>query len=66
MKKDFPSKEFAPQQIEHFISVMRNLVNEKTGLTKQQEWLQAFKASAKSQERQISDMMMLTKFGFCS
>lgn len=63
-KKDFPSIEFAPQQIEHFISIMRNTVNDSTGLTKQQEWLQAFRASAKSQERQINDMQMLHLFGF--
>jgi hypothetical protein len=63
MKKDFPAKEFAPQQIEHFISTMRNLVNESTGLSKQAEWLQAFRASAKSQEKCITDMQMMLLFG---
>jgi hypothetical protein len=63
-KKEFPAREFAPQQIEHFISSLRNLVNEKTGLTRQQEWLQAFKGSVKSQEKRINDMQFLHLFGF--
>jgi hypothetical protein len=62
-KKDFPAIEFAPQQVEHFINTMRNLVNDKTGLTKQQEWLQAFRQSHKSQEKAISDMQFLHLFG---
>lgn len=63
MKKEFPSKEYAPQIIEHFIGTLRNLVNEKTGMSKQQEWLQAFKASEKSQEKQIGELQMMTLFG---
>lgn len=63
-KKNFPDRELAPQQIEHFIDSMRNLVNDSTGLTKQQEWLQAFRQSAKSQEKQINDMQFLHLFGF--
>lgn len=63
-KKDFPAKEFAPQQVNHFVESMRNLVNEKTGLTKQSEWLQAFHNSHKSQERQINEMQFLHLFGF--
>jgi hypothetical protein len=63
-KKHFPAKEFAPQQVEHFIDSMRNLVNEKTGLSRQAEWLQAFHQSAKSQEKQITDLQFLHLFGF--
>jgi hypothetical protein len=63
MKKEFPSKDMAPQQIEHFISQMRSIINEETGKTRQQEWLDAFMASPKSQERKISEMQMMTLFG---
>lgn len=63
MKKDFPAKEHSQGQIEHFINGLRNLVNENTGLSKQQEWLQAFKASSKSQERVITDLQFLHLFG---
>jgi hypothetical protein len=63
-KKSFPDRELAPQQIEHFIDSLRNLVNDTTGLSKQTEWLQAFRQSAKAQERQISDMQFLHLFGF--
>jgi hypothetical protein len=63
MKKEFPAKEYASQQIEHFINTMRNIVSDKTGLTKQQEWLQAFQESEKSKERMINDMQFLHLFG---
>lgn len=63
MKKEFPDVSLAPQQIEHFVSSLRTLINEKTGLSKQEEWLQAFKSSAKSQERLIQDMQYLHLFG---
>lgn len=63
MKKEFPAKDHAPNQIEHFINGLRNVVNEETGLTKQQEWLQAFKSNPKSQERMIPDMQFLHLFG---
>lgn len=63
MKKEFPSKDYGPVQIEHFIQTLRTLVNEKTGMTKQQEWLQAFIESKLSQERMIPDMQFLHLFG---
>lgn len=63
VKKEFPNKEHAMYQAEDFINKMRNLINEKTGKTKQQEWLEAFEKSDLSKSRAITDMQMLHKLG---
>jgi hypothetical protein len=63
IKKDFPTKDQAHQQVEHFINSMRNLVDEKTGKTRQQQWLEAFNASPLSQQKQIGEMQLLITFG---
>lgn len=62
-KSNFPTVDKAPYQIEQFINGLRNLVDEKTGLSKQMEWLQAFENSEKSKRQPISDMQMLQLFG---
>lgn len=63
-KKDFPTLEEAPGQIDEIIKRLRTL-DSKDGqhLTRQQEWLHAFAASAKSQEKLISDEEMIYKLG---
>jgi hypothetical protein len=63
IKKQFPTKEEAYLQIEDFITRMRLMVDEKTGKTRQQQWVEAFQASDLSQEKRISDKMMLTLLG---
>lgn len=62
-KREFPALSQAPVQIEQFINIMRSMKDEATGLTKQEQWLQAFQASEKAQERRIDDMQMLILFG---
>lgn len=62
-KKEFPSTEQAPAQIAHFISTMRHLVNEKTGQSRQEQWLEAFHASEKSKQHVIGEMQLLMKIG---
>jgi hypothetical protein len=42
---------------------MRTLVDEKTGLSKQDQWLQAFQQNEKSKAKAISDMQTLALFG---
>lgn len=62
-KKNFPTCNQAHAQITDHITRMRNLVNDKTGKTRQQEWQQLFAASELSSEKQISDKRMLMLFG---
>jgi hypothetical protein len=61
-KKDFPYTSQASIQIEHFINTMRNLKGE-NGVTKKQQWIEAFNNSDKSKQRSIDDMQMLLLFG---
>jgi hypothetical protein len=63
VKKSFPTKDEAYLQIEDFITRMRLLVDDKTGISRQQHWIDAFNASEVSQERMISDGRMLMLFG---
>lgn len=63
IKRDFPSKENAWQYIDDFITRMRLLPDSKTNKSKQQMWLDNFKASELSQQHQISDAKMLYLFG---
>ncbi|TZF81787.1 hypothetical protein FW774_17170 [Pedobacter sp. BS3] len=51
--KNYPNIEQMPAIVEGFINVMRKKANPKTGVSRQVEWLEAFKASEKSQKRQI-------------
>ena len=62
-QKDFPTKEQAPAQIAHFIDVMRKLVDEKTGLSKQEQWVKAFNESELSKKHLINETQLLLKLG---
>lgn len=62
-KREFPSIEQAPAQMAHFINVMRHLVNDKTGKSRQEEWLEAFHNSEKSKQHIIGEVQLLMKLG---
>jgi hypothetical protein len=62
-KRTFPRKDQAHAQIENHVSRMRNLVDEKTGKSRQQQWVEMFNASELSSEKRISDKRMLLLFG---
>lgn len=62
-QKYFPTVEQAPAQIAHFIDVMRKLVNEKTGLSKQEQWVKAFSESELSKKHCINETQLLLKLG---
>lgn len=62
-KKDFPPVEQAPAYIAKFIDNMRKTINPASGIDRQTEWLEAFKASYKSQKRQINFEKHLQLFG---
>lgn len=62
-KHNFPTIQEGFQYIEDFINRLRMLPSRKTGISKQQEWLNAFHNSEKSREHQISDARMLHLFG---
>jgi len=62
-RKDFPTKEQAPQYIAQFIENMRQTVNPATGLTRQNEWLKAFNESNFAKKRAISTEKRLQLFG---
>ncbi len=62
-KKDFPLWENATQVVDGFITMMRQTVNPKTGKPRQQEWVDAFWASEKSQQRLLSNEVRLGLFG---
>lgn len=62
-KKDYPSKELAPKYVAQFIENMRQTVNPSSGLPREQEWIEAVKASEFSRKRQISTEKRLQLFG---
>jgi hypothetical protein len=62
-KANFPTVDQAPDQVEQFINAIRNGIDEKTGKSLQQEWLEGFNADERSRKHQISDMQMLTLLG---
>lgn len=63
VKHDFPDVSEAHLQIADFIERMRTLVNEQTGKTRQQQWLDAFIESDKAQQKRIDEMQMLMLLG---
>lgn len=63
LKKNYPSVENASQVVAHFVHNMRQSINTKTGMPRQEEWLKAFQASEKSQKRQISNEQRIELFG---
>jgi len=62
-KKDFPTKEQAPQVVAKFIEMMRQTINPKSGLSREKEWIEAFKASEKSKQKLIDTEKRLQLFG---
>jgi hypothetical protein len=71
-KKDFPAKEEAPAVVARFIESMRATVSStnssrssgsSSGVSRQEEWLEAFKNSLKSKERRIDVEKRLQLFG---
>jgi hypothetical protein len=62
-KKNFPRKDKAHQYIYDHVNRLRMLVDEKTGKSRQQVWVENFAASEMAQEKQISDKRMLLLFG---
>lgn len=63
LKKNHPSVDQASEVVAHFINNMRTTQREKGGLTRQEEWLEAFKASETSQKRKISTEKRIELFG---
>jgi hypothetical protein len=61
--KDFPHIDDAPAQVADFFNKLRSQVNEKTGKTKQQEWLEAFRALPEERKRSLSDTKRILLFG---
>jgi hypothetical protein len=62
-KKDFPTIEEAPAQIAHFVNNLRTHVNEKTGKSKQEQWLEAFGKMLPEQKRELTDTKRLLYYG---
>jgi hypothetical protein len=62
-KRNFPNKEDGPEQIAHFIELVRNKVNPKTGLSKKQEWMNAYTDMPLDKKRQLTDQNRLLWFG---
>lgn len=62
-KSNFPAVAQAPQQVAIFIEAMRQEINPKTGIPRQQEWLEAFAASEKSKQKAINAEKHLQLFG---
>jgi hypothetical protein len=63
MQKDFPTTEQAPAQIRQFINIMRTLVDEKTGMSKQEQWLKGYNESEKAKQHEITELQLLLKLG---
>ncbi len=62
-KRDFPDTEKATEQIGGFINIMRHLVDEKTGLSKQEQWVKAFEESERSRQKKIDDVQLYWLLG---
>ncbi|MBY0244526.1 MAG: hypothetical protein K2Q03_03625 [Sphingobacteriaceae bacterium] len=63
LKNVVPSVERMEEQIAQFIQRLRLAKDKNTGLSKAEAWLEAFKASPKSQEREIDEITYLAKMG---
>ena len=61
--KNYPSIDRMPEVVASFINVMRMKANPKTGVSRQSEWLNAFHASEKSQQKAIDVSLKLQLFG---
>lgn len=61
--KNYPTIDQVPAIVETFINVMRMKPNPKTGISRQQEWRDAFLASEKSKKKAINAGMKLQIMG---
>jgi hypothetical protein len=61
--KNYPNIKDMPAIVDGFINVMRKKANPKTKVSRQAEWLEAFHASAKSQEKRIDAGMKIQLTG---
>lgn len=61
--KNHPAVEEMPRIIEGFINVMRVKANPKTGVSRQVEWLEAFRNNEKSRKNQIDTATKLSIMG---
>lgn len=61
--KNYPEITHAAAQIEHFIEQLRSKINPKTGLTRRQEWLNAYKAMPQEHKRTLPDKQRLLHYG---
>ena len=62
-KKNFYTKDEAYDKIYDFIFNVRNRINRKTGLSKREEWLQAWENTSPDRKKQISQMEMYQAIG---
>lgn len=63
VKQDFPDLDNAHFQVADFVQRMRTLVNEQTGKTRQQQWVESFVESEKAQQKRIDETQMLLLLG---
>lgn len=61
--KNYPSIERMPEIVANFINVMRLKPNPKTGVSRQQEWVEGFNQSEKSKAKAIDATLKLQIFG---
>lgn len=61
--KNYPHKQHAPEVVAELITRMRHTTNPKTGLSRQQEWVEAFKKAQHCKTRQIDTEKRLQLFG---
>jgi hypothetical protein len=62
--KDFPSIEQAPAQIEMLINRLRTKIQEKTGMSRQEQWLRAWNEMPHDYKRTLTDKQRLLHFGY--
>lgn len=62
--KNFPEISEAASQIEHFINRVRTEINERTGISKQEQWLQAYRAMPVEHKRLITDSQRMLHYGY--
>lgn len=62
-KRDFPTIQEGYQYIEDFINRLRLIPDRKTGISRQQQWINAFNTSELSRQHQISEARMLHLLG---
>jgi hypothetical protein len=62
--KDFPELTQAYQQVDHFISTVRTEINERTGKSKQQVWMEGYNKIPADRKRTLTTPARLLHFGY--